>query len=440
MIPMVGGRGGPRAVILTVGDELLLGDRADTNARWIAAFLAELGFAVEGVLTVGDDAPRIAEALDWAVDRVHDGVVIMTGGLGPTTDDVSRESVAEWLGVALREEPSIRTGLEVHFRARGFAGLPRTNLRLTFVPEGAEILPNPSGTAPGLVLSLPATHEAASRSGLLFMLPGVPAEMEAIMRQEVAPRLDARFGERPVRPAFRILRTSGIPESALAEQLEPIVLGTPGLLVQYRPSWEGVELRVSTSEGEQALDRFMVEADPVLAPWCYGGQGSTLQAVVIDRLRALGWTLAVAESCTGGLLGARLTEVSGSSDVFLGGVVSYANAVKISVLGVPSPLLAAHGAVSEPVARQMAEGVVKVAEASVGISITGIAGPAGGSHHRPVGTVCFGLVSPATGTLSEQVRFPGGRDEIRHRAVQHALRLVDQAAAKGLRDEGSRSV
>jgi nicotinamide-nucleotide amidase len=428
----------PRAFVLTVGDELLLGDRADTNAPWIAAFLSAAGFAVEGVATVGDDTGRIGEALSWALKRVRAGVVIMTGGLGPTTDDVSREAVAEWLGVPLLEDPAIRAGLEAHFRARGFDRLPVTNLRLTQVPAGAEVLPNGSGTAPGLLVPLPARRKGDA--GVLVMLPGVPTEMKALMRDEVAPRLRAHFGD-PVDPVpSRILRTAGIPESALAEQLEPLVRGTPGILVQYRPSWDGVELRVSAAAGAPALDQFLADADGVLRPWTYGGEGASLASAVLSRLATLGWTLGVAESCTGGLLGARLTAVPGSSATFLGGVISYANEVKTSMLGVPAVTLQAEGAVSEPVARSMAEGAARAAEASVGVAITGVAGPGGGSPHRPVGTVWFGLVSPATGTVAERVQFPGGRDEIRHRAAQHALRLIYQAAEKGLNDEGSGSI
>jgi nicotinamide-nucleotide amidase len=420
----------PGAVLLTIGDELLLGDRVDTNGGWLAAFLSAAGFRVQMILTVGDDVPAMHSALSRAVEVAAGGVVVMTGGLGPTTDDVTREAVASWLGVPLQEDPAILETLEARFRQRGFANLPLPNRRLAQVPEGAEVLPNPAGTAPGLALSLAGRGPAG---GWLFLLPGVPVEMRALMEQEVGPRLARLPGPRPAPLASAVVRTAGIPESALAEMLEPLTGGTPGILVQYRPSWEGVELRITASDGPDALEGFMSRAAHILEPWQYGGAESSLAGAVLARCEAMGWTIAVAESCTGGLLGARLTAVPGSARVFLGGVVAYANDVKVGLLGVEETTLAAHGAVSEIVARQMAEGVRARLGATVGVSITGVAGPGGGSPHRPVGTVCFGLADTDQGWVSEQVHFPGGRDEIRERAVQHALRLIDQGARKRIR-------
>ena len=415
----------PGAVLVTVGDELLLGDRADTNGGWLAAFLTQAGFRVQQIMTVGDDHAAIQAALSGAIEAAKGGVVVVTGGLGPTQDDVTREAVADWLGVALRSDPQIREELEVRFRNRGIARLPTPNLRLTQVPEGAEVLPNLAGTAPGLALSL---GSKGSQGGWLFLLPGVPVEMRALMEKEVAPRLDRVMNPRPTPPASALIRTSGIPESALAERLEAVLEGTPGIVVQYRPSWEGVELRITSSAGPDALSSFLAEANETLAPWQYGGDGSSLAEAVIARCARVGWTLAVAESCTGGLLGARLTTVPGSSSVFLGGVIAYANRLKTSLLGVEGATLDAYGAVSEPVAMQMAAGIRALTGAQVGVSITGVAGPGGGAPHRPVGTVCFGLVDAQGREVSEQVYFPGGRDEVRERAVQHALRLVYQAA------------
>jgi nicotinamide-nucleotide amidase len=417
----------PGAVLLTIGDELLLGDRVDTNGGWLAAFLTTLGFRVHMILSVGDDIPAIHGALSRAVEVAAGGIVVVTGGLGPTTDDVTRGAVATWMGVPLEEDPAILETLEARFQQRGFATLPLPNRRLAQVPAGAEVLPNSAGTAPGLALPLSGKGRG---EGWLFLLPGVPVEMRALMEQEVGPRLTRLPGLRLAPLPSAVIRTSGIPESALAEILEPLAEGTPGILVQYRPSWEGVELRITATDGHDALESFLARASHVLEPWQYGGAGSSLAGAVLARLEALGWTVAVAESCTGGLLGARLTAVPGSSAVFLGGVVAYANDVKTGWLGVEETALAAHGAVSEIVARQMAEGVRARMGATLGVSITGVAGPGGGSPHRPVGTVCFGLVDADQGGVAEQVHFPGGRDEIRERAVQHALRLIDQAARK----------
>lgn len=420
----------PEAVILTVGDELLIGDRTDTNAGWIAGFLDKAGFSVQAILTVGDSSEAIGEALSRAVKWAPGGVVIVTGGLGPTTDDVTREAVAAWFGVPLKEDPSLREELEARFRARGFSKLPTPNLRLTQVPQGAEILPNSAGTAPGLAIQ--ASGDASDReAGWVFLLPGVPVEMKVLMETQVGPRLDRVFVERPAPLASVVLQTSGIPESALAEALEPLVGGTPGILLQYRPSWDGVELRVSSVDGQVALDEFLAQAEPVLSRWRYRMGNGSLAGEVLRLCGERGWTLATAESCTGGLLGARLTEVPGSSTVFLGGAVAYANAAKSSLLGVDPVLLERFGAVSEPVARAMAEGALRVTGADLAVSITGVAGPGGGSPHRPVGTVCLALARAVGDTSVEQIRFPGGREEIRHRAVQHALRLIYQVAAKG---------
>ena len=427
----------PPAVLLTIGDELLVGDRADTNARWLAEGLTAASFRVVEILSVGDDEAEIREALTRADARGAGGVLVVTGGLGPTLDDRTREAMAEHRDLDLEEDPAVLEILTARFLARGYPELPPLNRRLARVPRGARVLPNPVGSAPGL--ELPAQPGGAR----VFLLPGVPAEMKAIFSGAVMERLDVHFPDRPAPPVVEIVRTTGIPESRLAQELEVCLEGIPGVNLQYRPAVEGVELRFS-AVGLAASERLAMAldaVDPVLARWRYGGRESTLEGATLEACRKAAWQLAVAESCTGGMLGARLTSVPGSSDVVLGGVVAYHNRVKTELLGVPDELLSDHGAVSAPVAEAMASGVRRRLGAQVGVSITGVAGPGGGSEHRPVGTVWFGLDRAGADVRSRHAVFPGNRDEIRRRAVQYALQWVRREALGDgdLRPEGGDS-
>lgn len=419
----------PPAVLLTIGDELLVGDRADTNARWLAEGLTAASFGVVEILSVGDDESEIREALIRADARASGGILVVTGGLGPTLDDRTREAVAAHRGLGLEEDPAVLEILTARFLARGYPELPPLNRRIARVPHGARVLPNPVGSAPGLELP------PQSGGARVFLLPGVPDEMKAIFSGSVMERLDVHFPERPAPPVVEIIRTTGIPESRLAQELEMRLEAVPGVNLQYRPAVEGVELRFS-AQGAAASERLamaLAAVEPVIAPWRYGGRESTLEGATLEACRRAGWRLAVAESCTGGMVGARLTSVPGSSDVVLGGVVAYHNRVKTELLGVSENLISVHGAVSAPVAEAMASGVRRRLGADVAVSITGVAGPGGGSEHRPVGTVWFGLDRAATDVRSRLAVFPGNRDEIRRRAVQYALHWVRREA---LREDG----
>jgi nicotinamide-nucleotide amidase len=414
----------PPAVLLTIGDELLVGDRVDTNARWLAEALTAASFRVVEILSVGDDEAEIQDALSRADTRASGGLLVVTGGLGPTLDDRTREAVAAHRGLPLDEDGAILESLAARFLARGYTELPPLNRRIARVPRGARVLPNPVGSAPGLELS------PRPGGALVYLLPGVPDEMKAIFTDAVLERLDIHFPHRPAPPLVEIVRTTGIPESGLARALEACLESVPGVNLQYRPAVEGVELRFSAQgpAAEERLALALAAAEPVLAPWRYGGRASTLEAAVLEACRAAGWRLAVAESCTGGMLGGRLTSVPGSSDVVLGGVVAYHNRVKTDLLGIPEEFLALHGAVSAPVAEAMAAGVREAMGAEVAVSITGVAGPGGGSEYRPVGTVWFGLACIGAPVRSQRAFFPGNRDEIRRRAVQHALQWVRREA------------
>jgi nicotinamide-nucleotide amidase len=406
--------------IITIGDELLLGFTVDTNAAYAARQLADIGVVVTRRTTVGDDIAVIQDAVTAALDRT--GAVLTTGGLGPTSDDMSKAAVARVFGRDMRLDEEHLRVLEERWRKRFGGALPEANRAQAFLPAGAEKLVNNHGSAPGVWL-----QDAAGR--WVAMLPGVPREMRGMLDDTLIPRLRAASGGRVIRS--RTLRTTGVAESALADRIEAMQprLSLP---LAYLPSADGVDLRLTSRElpaGE--ADALLEEQSRLLvellgdAIYTDGAEPSRndIAAIVLDACRSRGLTLAVAESCTGGLLGARLTAIPGSSDVVLGGVIAYANAVKTGVLGVDAAALGRDGAVSESVVLSMAAGARRVTGADVGIGITGIAGPGGGTADKPVGTVW--IASDIQGrTASRRLKLIGDRDEIRYRAAQSALALV----------------
>ncbi|MGH7654830.1 MAG: competence/damage-inducible protein A [Gemmatimonadaceae bacterium] len=409
--------------VVTIGDELLLGFTVDTNAAHLARELAAAGIGVARRSTVGDAPDEIAKAVREALDRT--GAVITTGGLGPTSDDLTKPSIAALFGRAMKFDETIWEDLKVRWQKYRWTGtIPESNKQQAMIPEGAVILVNRHGSAPGIWL------EEARPSGQRWvaMLPGVPREMRGMLADELMPRLRARATGTPVVVASRTLRTIGIGESALADLLGPLAKGPPGLPLAYLPSVEGTDLRLTTrdsnsAEAERRLDAGAAELRAVLGAYVYGEGKTDLAEVVLDLLRARGLKIAVAESCTGGMLGARITAIAGSSDCMIGGVIAYADAVKENQLGVRPETLAARGAVSEETAREMAAGVRERFGAQVGVSITGIAGPGGGTPEKPVGTVCM-AVSAGPSIRAVKVQMLGDRDEIRRRSAQAALNLV----------------
>ena len=403
--------------LLTVGTELLLGFTIDTNSAEIARALASIGVEITRRTSVGDDRGAIQDAVGAALDRA--GTVLVTGGLGPTRDDITKHAVAELLRMPLEFHEEIWHQLVERFRGLGREPAV-TNRAQAEVPRGATALPNRWGTAPGLWLESPR--------GLVIMLPGVPIEMRNLLTHEVVPRLAPRAGSLVVRS--RTVRTTAIPESTLAERLGDIEAAVHPLRLAYLPGLEGVDLRltswgVDASESDARLDAGAAELRRRAGGHVYGEGEETLADVVISLLRARGMTIGVAESCTGGLLGGRLTDVPGSSDAFRGGIIAYDNSVKVGELEVPAELLRLHGAVSEPVARAMAEGVRRTFSVDVGVAITGIAGPDGGTADKPVGTVCLAVAGLGESHVRQTI-FPGSRPEVRARAVQTALFMVRQ--------------
>ncbi len=349
-------------------------------------------------------------------------VVIVTGGLGPTADDITRDAVADLLCAPLHLQQDLLDDMERRFTSRGFGKLPSTNARQAEVPEGALVLSNRLGTAPGLVL------ETDGKS--VVLLPGVPREMRALFSEAVVPLLEDRLRDRLHPVVHRVFHTTGIAESALAERIEaglPEHLGPVSLA--YLPHVTGVDLRL-TARGTAAdpavvdwLDRTEALLMPMIERYRYLAASGDIVEALATSLVAGGRTLAVAESCTGGLVAKRLTDLPGSGAYFAGGVVAYSNEVKVTRLGVPSEVLAAAGAVSEEVARAMALGVANAFAADVGLAVTGIAGPSGGSEEKPVGTVWYAARVGERTDARKRV-FPGDRDAIRERSAQAVLALL----------------
>lgn len=411
--------------IVTVGDELLLGETIDSNAAWLARELGAIGISVVRRTTVGDGAADITAAVRDALDRT--GGVITTGGLGPTSDDRTRTAISALFGRELRHDEALWEGLRAIWRARGRSGEPpSSNRQQALVPDGATVLTNRYGTAPGLLLE-------NDRGRWVAMLPGVPREMRGLMAEELLPRLRARIGadRRVIRSLM--LRTTGIAESLLPDLLGEYADGVDRVTLAYLPGQEGVDLRLTVrdvppDEADRALSEAANALRPRLARHWYADGPADLAEVVITSCRNAGKFIAVAESCTGGMLASRLTSVSGSSKAFVGGVIAYDNAVKVEQLGVDAALIARVGAVSEEVARAMASGVRDALKSQIGVGITGVAGPDGGTEDKPVGLVWIAV--DLDGKLAVHGgRFGGDRGEIRFRATQAALNMIRRGLA-----------
>lgn len=383
------------AHLLTIGDELLIGQTTNTNAAWLGEQLSLLGVRIERSVTVGDEAPLIRRELDRAYAEVS--LVVTTGGLGPTHDDVTKTVVAEYFGKDLAPDPELLERIRSYYTRRERT-MPEKVKALADVPADFERLENPVGTAPGLWYQ--ETNGTCER--ILVVLPGVPREMKGIFSASVEPRLTERTDLEDVH--HRTLLTTGIGESNLQEKIGDLSdLLDDSLHLAYLPSTSGVRLRL-TADGTDAaaadtrLNGLEERLRERAGRYIFGTGTDTLEGVLGDHLRERGLTVATAESATGGYLGHRLTRFGGSSDFFVGGIIAYANAVKHSQLGVAEDTLDAHGAVSQPVAEHMAVGVREALGADVGISTTGIAGPGGGTSEKPVGTVWVGYADAETVT------------------------------------------
>jgi nicotinamide-nucleotide amidase len=404
-----------RAEILAVGSELLTPLRSDTNALWLTKRLVEAGVEVGARTTVADDPVLLESAFRTALSRAD--LVISTGGLGPTEDDLTREAAAAALGLELRRDPQILEALKARF-ARYQRAMASINEKQADVIVGAFVLDNARGTAPGLRV------EDAGR--MLVLLPGPPSEMKPIFDEQVLPMVRARAGG--VRLETRVLKIASMSESDVDQAVAPLykTFTNPRTTILSAPGQVELHLTASGSSAVEAGERLEALGSGIrglLAGRIFSEDGRELPVVVAALLRERGLTLGLAESCTGGLLAARLTDVAGSSAFFERGLVTYSNRSKVELLGVSAELIQTQGAVCEAVAAAMAAGVRSAAATDIGVSITGIAGPEGGTRDKPVGTVYLAL-DGAAGTRVKGALFPGDRERIRHQATQLALEML----------------
>jgi nicotinamide-nucleotide amidase len=409
------------AEVICVGTELLLGDILNSNSQYLAKELAALGVPHFYQTVVGDNIDRVHQAIEIAANR--SSILIFTGGLGPTPDDLTTEAIASYFNTPLVEHSQVIAEIEHKFAQIGRKMTP-SNRKQALQPAGADVLPNPTGTAPGMI------WQPRARLTILTF-PGVPREMHRMWRDTAVPFLKTQgYGQNPI--YSRSLRFFGIPEAALAEKVDRFFNSTNPTVAPYAGKGE-VRLRISARAANEAQANALIEpiAQEIMqiaGAYYYGTDEDTLASVVGGLLKAQRQTLAVAESCTGGGLGQILTDIPGSSEYFMGGVISYANRVKVELLGVNADDLAAEGAVSEIVARQMASGVKAKLGTDWGVSITGVAGPGGGTETKPVGLVYIGIASP-DGSI-EGIKYQLGsqreRELIRLMSASQALNLLRQ--------------
>jgi len=403
------------AEIIAVGSELLTPFRTDTNSLWLTDRLNTAGIEVKLKTVVGDDDARLEETIRDALKR--SGVVVLTGGLGPTEDDITRKITARALSRRLLLDEKVLEELRAKFLHWG-RKMPEINARQAMVIEGAEVIPNPNGSAPGMYLE----HEGR----VVVLLPGPPRESKPMFEERVMPRLAERAGG--LRVVRRVLRVSGLGESAVDERIAPVYTQykNPQTTILFNNSEIEIHLTAqgkSEAEAELLLDGLAGQIEERMGDAIFAFRGEKMEEVVGLRLAVAGFTLATAESCTGGLVAHRLTEVPGSSTYFTEGVVAYSNESKTRRLGVPAELIEAHGAVSAEVAEAMAEGVKRRAETDFGLAVTGVAGPGGGTTEKPVGLVYVALADDAH-TEHKRLMLPGDRQLIRWRASQFALDLL----------------
>lgn len=401
--------------VLNIGTELLLGSVQNTHAAWIARQIFPLGLRLARQTTV-PDGPAIREAVLEACGRAE--VLFITGGLGPTTDDITREVIAELLGRKLHPDPAIRAHIEARLAARGYQLVERM-LRQTMVPEGAEVLPNPNGTAPGL--SIPSVSQPSSATPHFFLMPGPPRELQPMFLDFVMPRLRELAAGIQAKEC-RVYRVVGLGESAVEKMIGLELSQNHALEVGYCARPNEVDFRlIGSREDLESVEPRVIQ---ILGANLVSAQGEGIEAWIVAELKRRGQSLATAESCTGGLLASRITDVPGASEVFHEGFVTYSNAAKTELLGVPPDLIQRHGAVSPEVASAMADGAKSRAKADFALSLTGIAGPGGGSSEKPVGLLHIALARPDAETLLLERFFSTDRATFKQLATQSALDLL----------------
>jgi nicotinamide-nucleotide amidase len=410
------------AEIIAVGSEMLTPYRQDTNSLYLTEKLNAMGVEVRSKSVIGDNHSDLVAATKLAMRRSD--IIIFMGGLGPTEDDLTREAVASALGLELQRDPHLVSKLEARFAKRGMK-MSANNLKQADVLSGADVLPNPAGTAPGQWIT--GRYDGCER--IVILVPGPPNELKALFETECLPRLSAKVP--PLHIAIRTLRIALMPESTVDARLSPIYKTFTDVETTILAGSGEIQLHLrcrkdSQFEAEARVDELAGKIDDELGDAIYSRKGESLEQIVSYLLQMRGMTLAVAESCTGGLLASRITTVSGSSRYFLGGAVVYSNELKTQFANVPKALIQEHGAVSREVAASMAEGIRKRCVSSYGVGITGVAGPTGGSEAKPVGLVYIALAGDE-GTQVVERNFPGDRKRIRWFASQQALEMIRRA-------------
>lgn len=409
-----------QAIVLSIGDELVLGQTVDSNSAWVSARLAERGIPTYAHQTVSDDRRAIELAIRWACHNAD--LVVISGGIGPTDDDLTRFALADALGVELFEDADSIAALDAFFQNRG-RPMPQRNRVQARFPVGTRPIPNPHGTAPGIRGQLDRAE--------VFVAPGVPREMRPMVTNHVLEFVAGHAGAARTILTAKV-NTFGASESSVAEVLGDLMGRDRNPVVGTTVSngIVSVRIRAEFDDGDEAareLDDTRDRVEAALGPIVFGRDEGTIQEAVVRLLSEHALTVATAESCTGGLIGGMLTDVAGSSAVYSGGWVTYSNAMKTAQLGVPEALLAAQGAVSGPVVEAMAAGALERSDADLGVSVSGVAGPGGGTDDKPVGTVWFGLahrVDGVTQTSSRVAQLPGGRPSVRDRAAKCALQWL----------------
>lgn len=410
-----------QAVILSIGDELALGQTVDTNTAYLAAKLAELGMWTLYHQTMADDQALIAGAITRATDSAE--LVLITGGLGPTRDDLTRQALAQAMGVELKEDAQSLEAINAFFSGRGKA-LTEANRVQALLPDGSEGIPNAKGTAPGI--------QAAMGKAMVFVMPGVPFEMRAMYDTSVLPAITGNAGVGPAILTTKV-NTFGLGESSVGQLIGDLMDRDRNPTVGTTVANGIVSVRIRSEftdaiEARTHLDATVKEVEQRLGPIVFGRDEQTIAGTLLDVLRNRKLMIATAESCTGGLIGKMLTDVAGSSDVYAGGWVTYTNEMKQAMLGVSAEVIDTHGAVSGQTVCAMAAGALERSGADIALSVSGIAGPGGGTPDKPVGTVWLGLASRTNGDRPDvraiRVKFPGGRPQVRTRAAMCALQMA----------------
>jgi len=407
------------AEIIAIGSELLTPYRQDTNSLYLTEQLNQLGVEVIFKTIVGDNLEHLTHAASQALLRAD--IVILMGGLGPTEDDLTREAVAETLGLTLRRDPQIVAGIEQRFASRGWK-MAANNIKQADVIAGATVLPNANGTAPGQWI----TGKYDSQEKIILLLPGPPHELKALFEEQCIDRLRARLPQQFI--ATRELRITGMGESHCDARVAPIYKQFTDVQTSILAGAGEIQLHLrsraaSRDAAQKRVDQLVEQIEEELGDCVFSDNGDSLEQIVGYYLQMRGATLAVAESCTGGLVGERITSVSGSSRYFAGGAIVYSNSLKTRLAEVPAELIEKHGAVSHEVAAALAEGIRRRCDATLGLGITGIAGPNGGTSEKPVGLVFHALASES-GTEVIERKFPGDRKRVRWFASQQALDMV----------------